>query len=48
MKNSKGRFKRQKYERPSDIFDKAINETIDIYRERVNVILDSMNAGFNV
>ena len=48
VRNSKGQFKRRKYEKPKNIFDHAVNKTIDMYRERVNLILDTMEAGFTV
>jgi len=48
IENSQGLNKRKKYKVPEKIFDSKFNQTIAIYKERVNVILSYLNAGFVV
>ena len=47
--NSEGSFKRSYTSKLSfDVFDRKMNKTIDIYKERVNDILEYLDAGFTV
>ena len=50
VRNSRGSFKRSHQQKASfsDIYDKEMNRTIEMYKERVNIILTYLNAGFTV
>ena len=48
IENAKGVNKRTKYHLPLDIYDNSINQTIAVYKQRVNDILSYLDAGFVV